>query len=347
MQISSNLNDLKTHNLSKPGSYEWWYFDFIDENSDYSFVVIFFTSFLFSPRYIKKTESGNEFNINDYCAVNVCVYRENKILDYFLIEYDRNDLKFTESENEYTVNIAQNSINFVTTDNVIKVYLSCNLINPVNGKKIKIKCELTPLITNDDKNTDFSGDEFSDKWYPAFPKCKISGKIYLDRSTKNQRSVKKILVEGTGYADKNWSDKPIYKDIDDWSWGRCHLKEYTIIFFRIIYSHKVFNKFLIYKNDKLIVHKENFNINSVKKRNYWRLEYPSEIQITDSEVSLVIKNKNLIDNGPFYIRFNSEFDLKINSDSVSGNGFFEIIKPARLLNKFLHPFINLRIKSKE
>jgi len=95
------------------------------------------------------------------------------------------------------------------------------------------------------------------------------------------------------------------------------------------------------------VHKENFNINSVKKRNYWRLEYPSEIQITDSEVSLVIKNKNLIDNGPFYIRFNSEFDLKINSDSVSGNGFFEIIKPARLLNKFLHPFINLRIKSKE
>gem|GEM_PF-4099458 len=90
--------------------------------------------------------------------MNVCVYRENKILDYFLIEYYRNDLKFTESENEYTVNIAQNSINFVTTDNVIKVYLSCNLINPVNGKKIKIKCELTPLITNDDKNTDFSGD---------------------------------------------------------------------------------------------------------------------------------------------------------------------------------------------
>lgn len=347
MQISSNYNDIKTHNFTKPGSYEWWYFDFMDENSGYSFVVIFFTSFLFSPRYIKKSLSENNFNINDHCAINVCVYRDNKPIDYLLVEYDRHDLKFTESENEYSINIAQNQITYVTTDEGIKVYLNCNVIDPSSGKKIKIKCEYIPVVNNLENKILNSETDFPDKWLPIFPKCKVSGKMYLDKSSKSQRSVKKVNIEGTGYNDKNWSDKPVYKDIDDWIWGRCHIREYTVILFKILYSQKTFSKFLIYKNDKLISDVNDAEFISDFKKNYWRLQYPSLLNIKSGENVLTVNNNNLIDNGPFYIRFISDFNLKINSETLNGKGIFEIIKPQRLLSKFLHPFINLRIKTKD
>ena len=46
--FSDPAKDTKT-SKPKPGSYEWWYFDAVDENSGLSLVVIFLMGILFRP----------------------------------------------------------------------------------------------------------------------------------------------------------------------------------------------------------------------------------------------------------------------------------------------------------
>jgi hypothetical protein len=101
----------------------------------------------------------------------------------------------------------------------------------------------------------------------------------------------------------------------------------------------------LYDNTGLTGFYVQFDENFTRKKNYFLLNYFKEIKISNEFISFEILNKERVDNGPFYIRFLSDFRINYKGTSLSGKGFSEYISPQRLRWLFLHPFINVKIKS--
>ncbi|MGB7510676.1 MAG: carotenoid 1,2-hydratase, partial [Pelodictyon phaeoclathratiforme] len=56
MKITTKLDQERWHEMQDPGAYEWWYFDAEDKESGFSFVLIWFSGFPFSPYYTSHYE---------------------------------------------------------------------------------------------------------------------------------------------------------------------------------------------------------------------------------------------------------------------------------------------------
>jgi carotenoid 1,2-hydratase len=56
MNITTEVDQEVWHDLQEAGAYEWWYFDVEDKASGFSFVLIWFSGFPFSPYYTNHYE---------------------------------------------------------------------------------------------------------------------------------------------------------------------------------------------------------------------------------------------------------------------------------------------------
>ncbi len=56
MNITTERDQEVWHDLQQAGAYEWWYFDAEDKLSGFSFVIIWFSGFPFSPYYTNHYE---------------------------------------------------------------------------------------------------------------------------------------------------------------------------------------------------------------------------------------------------------------------------------------------------
>ncbi|RIK47783.1 MAG: hypothetical protein DCC60_09425 [Ignavibacteriae bacterium] len=81
MNINADGDPHEFKILKSKGSYQWWYFDGIDFSSTYSFVIIFSTSFPFSPAYLKNLINDAQ-NINplDFARVSFKLFKHGKLM---------------------------------------------------------------------------------------------------------------------------------------------------------------------------------------------------------------------------------------------------------------------------
>ena len=76
MHVINDLKENRFHDIKDTGAYEWWYFDCIDEDNEYSFVAIFLVGNPFSPEYSERLKNHLKYPESekpdpmDYCAVS-------------------------------------------------------------------------------------------------------------------------------------------------------------------------------------------------------------------------------------------------------------------------------------
>ena len=182
MQIVKNLKENTSHNLTGAGAYEWWHFDCIDEDNEYSFVVKFLRGNPFSNKYSAKVKEHLNFpelkrpEMVDYTSISLCLYFKNRIVYSINYDYERNFFKVENSNGEEKISLEKSFFNFVKIEN--KYYLNINLSSTDLDKKFKAEYVFTVKNEIIETDKEFVPDENEKHfWLPAAAVCEVSGKF--------------------------------------------------------------------------------------------------------------------------------------------------------------------------
>lgn len=328
--------------LKEPGSYEWIYFDMISDCGNYSLVVIFYCGFPFASRYNKAIRkfphipAQVNLSATDFPAVSFCLYKERKRIVNIHRIFTREQLSVIGNE----IRIGDNTLKTISENGINKYLLNINLDFPYRKAKLISGIEITEtvnILKSEETNyfTEFDEKHF---WSPRSPLTCVKANIKINDE--------EINLNGKGYSDRNYGVIPVFHNIKEWFWGRFHSEKVNLIYYHINYfNNEPMRILFLYDSKGLTGFYVQFDENFSRKKNYFLLNYFKEIKVSNEFISFKIVNSERVDNGPFYIRFLSDFSINYKGNSIEGKGFSEYISPQRLRWLFLHPFINVKIKS--
>ncbi|MBX7042307.1 MAG: hypothetical protein K1X85_05345 [Ignavibacteria bacterium] len=348
MEIFSGKEHIRPHPAGKPGSYEWWYFDFIDSNKEYSAVVIFLTGSPFSPDYsvpVGRSPGESEGpHPLDFCSISVNIYHKQRVVYRSLFEFGRENFSFSEDDKVLKISIANSSLTYDKSSGSWQI--DVNYSYEKYGDRKRFELSFFPVADAYSVSRPAGNDSDSKHfWMPTAPFCNATLKIVNyanDRRTKSELS-------GLGYVDHNWGKEHMAAGIIRWYWGRVISNEHCLVFFDIGYkeSHgKNFASVLLFDKSNTPHLYADFPFRIKSARNYWMLKYAESIGGKSDELEFNCKSDDFVDNGPFYVRSLCRFNAVFRGKKIFENavGFSECIAPGRLTSPFLAPFVKLRIR---
>lgn len=328
--------DYKT-SKDNSGSYEWWYFDAISEDGELSFVIIFYEGNPFSKKYIQAQESGTP-TAPDFPAVSISVYRKSRPLFYSFVEYDKESANFSELSAD--VSIAGNSlIQSKVIDSLIYT-LKLNETLP-NGHSIKAELEFSSPLKNQVEFNESGSDSGEHSWNLVQFRADVKGSFRI-----NTEKVKQFEFNGTGYHDHNLGLEPMKDSFEQWYWGRFHLKRGTFLYYVMdTLQGQEYKGWWIDPSGRVEDVSDQVRITNVQF-NPFLMKSGRVLQFESKSMNVLIQQDYILDNGPFYQRFNSRILVRDQKNNVleQGRGISEFIRPDRIYNKLFWPLVDMRLR---
>lgn len=318
---------------NEPNAYEWWYADFIDRATGLAGVIIFYNGNLFSPAYIKSQEEQNEAFPENYPAISVSVYKDQKPYYYSFLEYRKEHVSYNEQNGHISYKLGDDAFNYDGKNRALEIKLNQVL---ASGEKLKLQLLFRSNLANNDIgiNTPAVQTNSTHSWKCILPSALASGRLSINDQNYE-------LEKAEGYHDHNAGLEPLHHYFKDWYWGRFHLPETaeTLIF----YSYSLGNE--IQTNAWIIDRNNGFSMISKAsygnfKKNIFSLRKATNIKISD-RFEIIINDA--VDKGPFYERYLcSIVDLENSGNNT--NGFAEYIFPKNIYKRWAHKLVNLRLR---
>jgi carotenoid 1,2-hydratase len=348
--FSSSIADAVWQPKSKPDAFEWWYFDALSDNGRDAVVVIFLDNFVFSPRYNSsknrrknKLLADNSEKFETFPAVAFIYYRDGKPLYRAINEYFTDE--FSADESEPSCNIGKCSFKFDSAE-----YGSGYLLS------IECKLSINKTLKANFEWLSIEGDFLAGKheksigkhhWNLVSSRSDVTGSIKVE--DKRGKLIDTVHFRGTGYHDHNSDDRWMPETVKDWQWGRAHFNDSSAIFYRYqeIGEPEAMTKLFIVRDGKLRVLNADYEEQNLT-RNIFGIKYPKRIRLqTKDNISLRVKQTEVIDQSFFYLRFLSEITLTLRDGKPRKTiGITEFLKPATLKHRWFNSFINMRIGRK-
>ncbi len=336
MNISTKLKDEHIDPEKPSSGYEWWYFDALSHDKEWSFVIIFYDGNPFSPKYIDALKSGKPLP-GAFPAISISVYRRGKAEYYSFVEYKADSFHW--NEEEQSARIGSNFFQWEQDGDTLKYHL---LITQRLDSGHSIQAKLTFMSSAQDDN--LIEHESSEKhfWNLLQPRAEVAGSIILEG-----RSDHSILFNGVGYHDHNTGYEPLKDSFDDWYWGRFHFSTHTLIYYIMngLDGAKQHKAWLILREGRQIsnsfeeVHLDGFS------STFLGLNSARMIKMNTKDLSVVINQSEvIIDNGPFYQRFLGEASLTTKEGSFKAKGITEYIKPDRIYEEKYWWMVKMRLR---
>ncbi len=335
------------HRKSKPDAFEWWYFDALSDNGRDAVVIIFLDNFVFSPRYNSRTNRRKNKLLGDdhaqfktFPAVAFVYYRDGKPIYRGINEYSKSD--FSASEDFPSCSIGDNSFKLESAPYGSGYLLSINV--KLAGKKT-LKANFEWLSIEGDflpeKRAAFDDAHY---WNLVSSRSDVTGSMKIE--DKRGKIVDTVNFRGTGYHDHNADNRWLPKTVKDWQWGRAHFNDSSAIFYRYqeINEPKATTKLFIIRDGKLRELDAVYEAQNLS-RNIFGIKYPKRIKLqTDDNITLRVKQTEVIDQSFFYLRFLSEITLTLRDGKPRKTiGITEYLHPKTLKYRWLDRFINMRI----
>jgi hypothetical protein len=338
LQIVKNLKENTSHKLKGAGAYEWWHFDCIDEDNEYSFVAKFLKGNPFSSKYSNNVKEHLNFpelkkpEMIDYTTLTFSLYFKNRLVYNISHDYERNHFKAESYEGEEKIYLEKNFFSFTEREN--KSFLNINLSSTDLDRKFKAEFVFNKKNENSveedqvkDLVKDHNGKHF---WLPAASVCEVSGKFKFYVNFKRM----KTEFNGFGYVDHHWGDEALFMNIQNWYWGRVVSNGYSLMFLNIDYfekEQKPFKKLVIYNEGKVVKDLDEFKFEAKSKLSFSSLNFNKDIVITDEGFKLVCRNKTEIEDGFCVKRYLSDFELTLDGkkELSETKGISEFIFPKR------------------
>jgi len=340
MQIFSNPDRDVSTPKPDPGSYEWWYFDAISDDRQYSLVVIFYEGNPFSRRYIDAIENKSNDKAGEYPATSISIYKNGEPIFYSFEEVYPQNAMF--STNETRGNVKKNSFKKISTDDGGHTYLlKLNQTLP-NGDTLTGELTFSstgegPFPSGYTEESDTPSSRH--QWNLIQPAAVVSGNFRIDGL-----QTEAVAFEGTGYHDHNTGMEPMKDSFYDWYWGRFHLPGYTLVYYMMNQGGSRHDcAWIIDSNNKVNQLEGNFVLSDMAL-NLFGLKSARKIELDTGKNSFLIQQESALDDGPFYQRFSSRLMLKFDGELYQANGISEYINPARIHMKIFRPLVNMRIQ---
>lgn len=320
----------------KPGSYEWWYFD-AQSSDGYSIVVIFYEGNPFSKRYIKGISSGKENLAVFYPAISISLYKEGHPIFYTFEEFTPDECNF--SAEEPLGNAGNNSFTGEKIGEQLQYQI--NLDHKLeNGDSISGSLRFTSTDLKFSLLDSSSEASSAHVWNLVMPSANVHGKLRLGGTTSET-----IHFKGTGYHDHNFGTEPMKDTFDEWYWGRYHLGESTLVYYLMRIENRWEKKAWLLKDTG---ETEKFSSEyiefSAQQTSLFGLSSSRIITFSRNNFKAHLQLDRLIDNGPFYQRFEGRMMAVIGEKTVQSRGISEYIKPDRIYKKLFWPLVDMRIK---
>lgn len=332
MQILSDYT--KDIRAPKPTqrSYEWWYFDAISDDSQYSIVVIFYDGNPFSRRYI--TNGGHA---SDFPAISISVYKNDDPIFYGFEEVNSNEAYFSSEIPEG--NVKENRFLSEVKNGELTYKLELHQILP-SGDQIDAELTFQSAQKSFKEFESVESDNDGHSWNLVQPKCTVTGNIKI--SGYSSESIEFI---GTGYHDHNIGSEPMKESFTEWYWGRFHLDDATLVYYLMHEKGSWKNRaWLLNDNGKVESLSEDRGISlSGFEKTFFGLNTARKIESTGGSDKFLIQQEKMIDSGPFYQRFRSKLILKKGDDILQSRGISEYIYPDRIYQRLFWPLVNMRI----
>lgn len=337
MQILSDfLNDC-SHHKPDTGSYEWWYFDAISVNGQYSLVVIFYEGNPFSRRYIDALEKKTESNANDYPAISISVYKNGDPVFYSFEEVEPGAAKFSDIRAEGRVG-NNRFVGEITEDRNLRYHLHLSQEVP-NGDHLRADLIFLSSMPSDFGQERGTAVKHRHTWNLIQPKADVSGEIIISGFKEET-----IRFEGSGYHDHNLGLEPMKESFEDWYWGRFHLNGYTLVYYLMNENGSMKNRAWLFSPDEEVREVHGKLTLTDYGLNVFGLKSARKIELKNKSTELLIQQQSLLDDGPFYQRFSSRLMLHLDGVLLQGTGISEYIHPERIHSKLFRPLVNMRIR---
>ncbi len=336
MKIISSFRKDTQSEKPKPGSYEWWYFD-ARSIEGYTVVIIFYDGNPFSRRYIKSMELNEGHTASDYPAISISVYKMGVPLFYSFEEFNAEDSFYSGKHPQGKAGL--NSFKGVLKDNRITYEITLNQ-KVENGDHLKGQLSFTSgLFEFGEKTEALSGNGEAHTWNLVMPACDVNGLLEISGFKSFS-----IHFEGIGYHDHNYGNEPMKESFDEWYWGRFHLKDSTLIYYLMNQQNRWNKKGWLIDNNGTVTQFDNEVLMSDSAFNPFGLRSARKIEFRGSQMNAVLQKDKIIDNGPFYQRFEGRLLLEKDGELDEARGISEYIRPSRIYNKVFWPLVNMRIK---
>ncbi len=311
---------------SGPGSYEWWYFDGIDDRTGYAFVVIFFRGIPFSGARQLSTDvalSGGERDSPDrFPAVAFSLYGPERTEMYMVNLHPPSSL--TIDEDRYGIEIGRNSARFDGSRYVVDID-----DQQLDTRSIQVRLELEPaeVIPASSQTDD------DHVWMLSAPRGRF--RLHVRSGEESHE------LSGWGYHDHNLGESSLQSQFRRWDWGRVHLEDRTVVFYHALDRQNGVSSYLATTFSDGHVELEEARFEPVETRhNLYGLKYPSRLLIGSRRHSIEVRNNRILDNGPFYSRMLADFRV----NGVESRGFTETLRPRALDWRWFRALLNTRVR---
>jgi carotenoid 1,2-hydratase len=351
MNITTVSNQEVWHDMQEPGAYEWWYFDAEDRVSGLSFVLIWFSGFPFSPYYTNHYESWkNRIMVepplsSDYSGFSFQLYEHgNETLNFIkegrngLFESNRMDIGVRFEKNRFTYNPLRDEYT-----------LDIDFSFPARKKEVKASLMFKPRrrIVYEKKDGNNHGRVPLHQWLLSVSKADVEGSI---RITEQQSgALRTIAIKATGYHDHNLGAVPMQEYISRWYWGRAFSDPFDLIYYVIYFKNDEYQPLVLLvlqdnRSEKVTVYDTVRFSESNFRRGLFSPLHSRDLELNHEGVVLKIHHDDVLDAGPFYLRFASAISLQIDGRTLEGiSGISEFLNPGRLESRVMRFFTRSRI----
>jgi carotenoid 1,2-hydratase len=351
MNITTSLTQEVWHDMQEPGAYEWWYFDAEDRSNGLSFVLIWFSGFPFSPYYTshyerwKKRLTPNAPLASNYSGFSFQLY-ENGVETFNFIKEGSKEL-FESTHTDIGVRFEKNRFTYnpLTDEYTLDIDFSF----PSRKKEVKASLLFKPRrrIVYEKKDGNNHGRVPLHQWLLSVLKADVEGSISI--SGQQNASLRTISVKATGYHDHNYGAVPMQEYISRWYWGRAFSDPYDMIYYVIYFKNDAYQPLaLLLLHDCEMEKTSVYDIVQFSESNFRRGVFSPfhsrNLELKHKDVSLKIHHDDVLDAGPFYLRFASGISLQVGGRNFEGiRGISEFLDPLRLESKFMRIFTRSRI----
>ncbi|NTV02414.1 MAG: carotenoid 1,2-hydratase [Chlorobiaceae bacterium] len=351
MDITTDSAQEVWHRLDDPGSYEWWYFDAEDERQGISLVFIWFDGFPFSPFYMRHYDQwrsrrrGESPRPGHYAGFSFQMYENGREVVNFIREGQ--DAEFGCGPSGVGVRFGNNRFEYDGPTDMF--LLSVDFEFPARGKRVKGSFTFRPRHRFDyrRRHNGVESGAHRHQWLLSVPKADVEGELVIDGHPTGGRS--SIRFDGRGYHDHNLGTMPMHEYYGRWYWGRVFAGRYDLVYYVVFFRDPGITPLavaLVNDNEtgrQHILDQLSFREEQMAKGVFAPF-HGRELRFAAEGFSLEVSHRRVLDAGPFYLRFSSNYSLRLDGEDVdAAEGISEFLNPAALRSPVMRFFTSSRV----
>lgn len=338
MQIETGPRENHATEKPEPGSYEWWYFDALNERGE-GFTIIFYEGNPFSGRYRKALTGSNRLpdRADAYPALSIALYRNGRPFYYGFREHEPGDAHFSRRTMEGFVGTS--AFRGEAAGESFACLLSIDQKLPGGDRiegEIRFRSPLREPRLGADAHASANGE--GHLWRLVQPRAEVEGSFRISGYRQER-----VHFRGTGYHDHNLGREPMEREFREWYWGRFHFDETTLVYYLMNRAEgRQYGAWLIGFDGKVRDLGERVMLED-SGINLFGLRSARKLRLESGSARCMIQQERLLDNGPFYQRFQSRAILEADGELYQSEGLTEYLSPSRIGWKLFRPLVDMRI----